>query len=325
MHNTLKKAIISIMALLTITGCAGAPAQEPEKEAEETPVAEVQEQQPEDKPAAQEHEIVNVAIFGLDDKTDGNPEKRADLIKIASFDYDDNSVKVISVARDLETFIGGKHQKAGWINEAVEYGGYDLQLETLNETLDLDIENYVAFDYDAFKVLVNALDGVEIELTQAEIDQTNKPLNIKGEAGTYKLNGEQALMYSRIYKIDGEEARMDRSAKVIKAAAKKMKDLGPMEIVSIINKVYPYVHTNLHLDEVIQYVTDVMGLEFSDIETHVIPSSGTKVEISAADEGKIVESYEELAAEVHKIIYGEEAEYEASEFVKGLAGQVKGE
>ena len=324
MQSTLKKAFISVMALLMITGCAGAPEKEPEQTPEASPISEVQEA-PAVEETAQEHDIANLAIFGIDDKSDGIPGKRSDLIKIASFDYDDNTVKVISVARDLKTFIGGNHQKSGWINEAVEYGGAELQLATLNETLDLDIENYIEFDYEAFKALVDALGGVDIELTQEEIDQTNKPLNIKGKAGTYTLNGEQALMYTRIYKIDSEEGRMDRSAKVIKAAAEKAKELGPMDLVSVINKVYPHVRTNLHLDEVVQYVNDIMDLKYSDIQTYVIPSDATAVEISENNKGKVVEDYEGLAAEVHKIIYGENVAYEASDYVKGLASQVKGE
>jgi len=279
MQNTLKKTIISAMALTMLAGCAsGAGKKEAEPEMPAEQPAETATTAPE-----VQHDIVNIAVFGIDDESDGIKAPRADAIKVVSFDYDENTIDVISVPRDLEVMIGGSHNAVGPINEAVEYGGSELQLQTLNDALGLEIEKYVQFDYEALGAVVDAIGGVDIELTQEEIDQTNKPLDIKGEAGVYTLNGKQAMMYSRIYKIDGEEARMDRSVKLMKAVFAQAKELSAVQLAGVVARAFPHVHTNMSMDEIIQYANDVMGFDLGNIKTHTLASSADDIKAEVSE------------------------------------------
>ena len=303
----------SILAsLLAVTGCA-APTAQQDADPVETAVTKVQEDGEKEevssaeKEEIQEHEFFDVAVFGIDDESDGIKHQQADAIKLVSVDYDDQKVNIVSPARELLVYVGGDVQRIEKINDVFAYGGDALQLETVNSAFDLDFEKYISFDYEALKAAVDALGGVDIDLTQAEIDQTSRPLGIKGTAGTYTLNGEQAVKYCRIFKIDSDDARTDRVTKVVMAAAKKMKEAGPLQVASVVSKAYPYVRTNLRTDEIIQLVTDFLSFEKEDINKVNVPVETIDLEI-----GRTVESYGDLADSIHNALYNGFKKYERS-------------
>lgn len=242
-----------------------------------------------------EHQFTNIAVFGLDDKSDGTPEINADSIKLLAFDYDEKKINIASPSRELLTLVNGK---VGKIGSAYALGKEEAQLEVINKTFGLDFDKYVTFDYDAIKILVDHFKGVDIDLSEEEIKQTNHPLNISGPAGTYTLDGKQAVAYCRIVKIDGEEQRSDRVSKVAEQLAKKMKDAGAIEMTSLVTKVLPHVHTNLKTDEMIQLATDFIAMKNDAVVSNYIPKDGER-----KSDGIVVEDYSALAKEVHDALY----------------------
>ena len=81
----------------------------------------------------------------------------------------------------------------------------------LNKNLDLNIEKYVAVNFNALVDVIDAVGGLDIELTDAEVVHMNnycvETSKVTGKdytriepevAGTYHLNGVQSVSYSRI-------------------------------------------------------------------------------------------------------------------------------
>ena len=156
----------------------------------------------------------NIAVFGLDDEDGkGNKDKgtHSDSIIVASIDNKTKQVKLVSVYRDTylnqaDAKDSGKYHKA---NNAYFRGGAKQAVDMLNKNLDLDIEDYVAIQYDAIVAVVDALGGVDINVEEDEIfhmnnyiidvsDVTGKRTQEILEPGLQTLDGVQASAYVRV-------------------------------------------------------------------------------------------------------------------------------
>ena len=269
--------------------------------------------------------VKNIALFGVDN--DGNDttsldEARSDAIKIISLDYDERKIKITSIERDLVVYIPGEHQDYGHLNWAYAFGGAKLALQTLNYNFDLDLENYVTISFGSLEYLVDRIGGVDIYLTNAEINQTSAPLNINGPEGVYTLNGAQALSYSRIRKIDSDFARMDRQNAVITAAIAKMKTMNPADIINVISDMMPYINTNLSNNQIKTLLAEMIIFDTNNIETYKEPS-GELFDLydAAGIGGNYVSSYVDMVKNLHKNIYGID-DYDPSQTIKDTETEI---
>ncbi|MEF9917541.1 MAG: LCP family protein, partial [Lachnospiraceae bacterium] len=110
----------------------------------------------------------NVALFGLDSRegeTEGGVQ--SDCIMIASINNKTDDVKIISVYRDmLSQQSDGSYEKA---NSAYNIGGPEEAIALLNRNLDLDIKKYISVNFNALVSVIDALGGVEIDVTEEEV------------------------------------------------------------------------------------------------------------------------------------------------------------
>lgn len=100
----------------------------------------------------------NVALFGIDSR-EGNLDKgsRTDCLIVASLDNKTKEVRLASVYRDTLLDIGdGELQKC---NAAYSFGGPTQAINMLNKNLDLNIQDYVTFDFAAVAKAIDALGG----------------------------------------------------------------------------------------------------------------------------------------------------------------------
>ena len=175
---------------------------------------------------------VCVLLLGLDALHEN--ARRSDSIVIASIGA--GEVKLASVLRDTVLDIPG--HGPGKLNAAYAWGGPELVMKTLNENLKLDIMRYMAVDYAALIRLVDALGGVEVTITPAEMEKINqtidrrrarwealgyigRPLTLSGEG--VLLDGVQALTYARIRKLDSDFMRTSRQRALLKAMLNRLK------------------------------------------------------------------------------------------------------
>lgn len=115
---------------------------------------------------------LNVAVFGLDSR-DGSLDKgnRSDTIMIVSLNQETYEVKMVSVYRD--TFMRLKDGSYNKANAAYSYFGPDGGVALLNENMDMNIEKYVSVNFNALVDVIDAVGGMDLELTDAEVVHMN--------------------------------------------------------------------------------------------------------------------------------------------------------
>ena len=271
----------------------------------------------------------NIALFGIDSRQDdygrGN---RSDCIIIASINKKTNEVKLVSVYRDTYLLLTGRNLDK--VTHAYSYGGAELAVSTLNANLDLNIEEYVAVNFDAVVDAVDALGGITMPITSEEvkyintyIDENNRVTGHNSShittAGTYKLDGVQALAYSRIrYTSGGDYKRTERMRDVLEAMIKKAKTLSASELIKVVNIMLPKISTNISS-------TDIIGLAPTLMNVNISESNGWPEETQGSMIGGVFYgvpvNLEDNVEKLHEELFGQ-TDYVCSETVQNISNQI---
>lgn len=225
---------------------------------------------------SQKH-VINIALFGVDTRDGESMEGLSDSIMVLSVNKKTKKMKLVSFLRDSVVEVDGKLRK---INSAYSRGGYELAIKTLNENFNLDISEFATVNFGAMADLVDMVGGVEIEVTQGEINDKVYGINalikeqadIKGaepiyvkEPGVQKLNGIQAVAWARIRKsatADGERddfGRTDRQREVLNQLFKKATNMSFPKLLSLVRQFTPHVTTSLSESEIIDLLPLISG------------------------------------------------------------------
>ena len=174
----------------------------------------------------------HILLLGLDMARENS--QRSDTVIVASIGY--GKLQLTSVMRDTMVQIPGYGSEK--LNAAYAHGGAQLVMRTLNENLKLNILHYVAVDFTALVNVVDALGGVDLDITEREMERINRNMEAaraKFEAMGYSaapltqsgerthLNGVQALYYARIRKLDSDFRRTDRQRRLLRAMQAKIR------------------------------------------------------------------------------------------------------
>lgn len=271
----------------------------------------------------------NIALLGIDARADtfgtGN---RSDCIMILSLNEKTKDVKIASVYRDTYLNIDGHGLDK--VTHAYSYGGPKLALNTLNKNLDLNITEFVAINFDTVRVVVDSIGGVEMPIDSQEVKYINGYINNLNKQfgtssanittpGTYKLDGVQALAYSRIrYTDGGDYKRTERMRDVFMAVFKKAKTLNISELNNLANTILPHVSTNISENE-------IMGMIPKAISFNIKDSFGWPYET----EGKMITkvwygvpiNLQKNVSKLHESLFNE-VDYEPTDTVKNISNDI---
>lgn len=230
----------------------------------------------------QNKKIINIALFGIDTRDKDYDSARADTIMIASVDKVHKKLKLTSVMRDTYISIPGK--KYDKINHSYAFGGPELTIKTLNQNFDMNIKDYVTVNFTALEKIVDAVDGVEIEIKSSEIESLNHNLqeldyvnNTNSQkilsGGTQILNGSQAVAYSRIRKVgNGDYERTQRQRTVLqKVVTKVLNKKSLPHVLTLIETLSPYIETSLSKGEMIGLATSIFTSGIDGMEDARLP------------------------------------------------------
>ncbi len=204
-------------------------------------------------------DVINVALFGVDARDD-EVAGRSDAMMVVSFDFKHHKVKVVSLMRDSLVDIEGIGRRK--INSAYANGGVELAIKTINQNFKMNITDYVSLNFNQMAEIVDALGGVEVEITEAERKNANKYIremaaeigeepDLIKEAGTVTLYGYQAVSYSRIrYVGNADFQRTERQREVMEKLMNKALSLNPVQYPSVLMKIIPMVETSMTNDEI---------------------------------------------------------------------------
>ncbi len=209
-----------------------------------------------------------IAFFGVDNRSNGNLDSgNSDSIMIACINNETKEVKVVSIFRD--TVLKQKDGSLRKCNYAYAHGGYEEAIEMLNKNFDLDIQEYVAVDFNALADIVDDVGGVEIELTSEEAklmnnDYIGEVAKITGKnsggvaAGRQTLNGVEATAYCRLrYTAGGDFKRAERQRTVLNQIVQKAKGMSMSQMLKLAtdDQLLKEISTSLSVTEIAKLAT----------------------------------------------------------------------
>lgn len=231
--------------------------------------------------------VINILLIGNDSRENGE-DGRSDAMILLSISSRTKKVYMTSLLRDMYVDIPG--HDGNRLNAAYSFGGAELLMETIEKNLDITVNRYMLVNFEAFANLVDAVDGVDLELTSQEIEYVNGYLveyNIllgraegtdymdTSQGGVVHLNGAQALAYSRNRYLGTDFGRTERQRKVLEAVIKKL----PLAILTnpkeLIEGLMPNLTTNLTKTECYRLGLTAAKMLTYDMEQLVIPQPGT--------------------------------------------------
>ncbi|MGI6736565.1 MAG: LCP family protein [Anaerovoracaceae bacterium] len=201
----------------------------------------------------------SIAILGVDarkgESLDGS---RTDAIIIMRIRKSNGHVQLISIMRDsyLKMADSSGSLILDKITHAHHYGGGVDTCAALNRSLDLNIDEYIIFDWQAVADTVDTLGGIEVNVKRNEIRDLNKwgPETAKNvgskwtpitKTGRQTIDGVQATTYCRIRKTSGgDPGRGSRYKKVMSAVMKKAVS-SPVRMNKLAATVLPEIRTNM--------------------------------------------------------------------------------
>lgn len=227
------------------------------------------------------NDIKNIALFGIDE-TEGTPG-RSDCIMIFTIDNKHNNLKLTSIVRDSYVTIPTKPKKDK-INHAYAFGGPKLALQTINENFDLNINQFVTVNFSSLPKIIDDIGGITLNITDDELkyinnyiqnlnelNNTNSPSIIS--SGTQKIDGTQALAYSRIrYTAGGDFERSQRHRTVINQLMQKIKTISGFDYPKLLDELLPLVHTNLEKSDMISLIMKLNSLKDQPLNQEMFPN-----------------------------------------------------
>ena len=184
--------------------------------------------------------IENILLIGIDGEDVDNEGHRSDTMLIVSINKSDNTAKMVSVMRDIWVYFPNKNAW-GKINASYAYGGPGQTVNIINSNLELDIKEYIVLDFTSFIELVDVVGGVEVTLSDKEASAV-PGIDV---SGTHTLNGDQAIAYSRLRKIDSDFVRVERQRAVLMSVFNQMRQKDPGSQIDIAMRMLDYMRSNI--------------------------------------------------------------------------------
>jgi LCP family protein required for cell wall assembly len=209
---------------------------------------------------------------------------RTDTMMLVHLSGDGQHATAVSLPRDTLATIpaytdsdGRKHSaRKAKLNAAYTYGGPKLMVKTVESMTGVTIDHYAEINFNGFLTMVDALDGVEVCLTEATKDQKSG-LDLK--AGRQTVNGAQALAYVRARYIDptADIGRMKRQQKFVGAMAKKALSAdtltNPVKLDAFVSAVASSLKTDAGMgtEQLLDLVERFKGINPSSIAMMTVP------------------------------------------------------
>lgn len=271
-------------------------------------------------------DVFNILLIGTDERTKNfNTNARGDSCMLLSVNKKTMKISLVSFERGQGVpILSGSYQgQWDWLTHTFRYGGADLMLREIQECYKVNVKYYVRVNIYTFIQLVEAVGGVDIDLTEAEAEYLNTGAYAKAHLkempedvlalpytevspGINHLSGSMAMVYARCRIIDNDWKRVGRQRKVIQAAINRTKDLSLLEINSMLDTVLPLVQTNLTEKEINELVLLAPHFMGTQLQQTTMPESGTYGSMTGMGGRKMFAvDFEENSKRLQQMLYGE--------------------
>ncbi|MFB8422117.1 LytR family transcriptional regulator [Priestia megaterium] len=214
---------------------------------------------------------ISILLMGVDQR--GADRGRSDSLILMTVNPTTQSVKMVSIPRDTRTEIIGKGT-TDKINHAYAFGGVDMAVKTVENFLNIPVDYYIKVNMEGFRDIVDAVGGVQVTNTFS--------FDYGGQSfpkGQLKLNGDDALLYSRMRYEDpeGDFGRQKRQRQIIEAVIEEGASVKSLtNYGTILNAISDNVKTNLTFDQMKDIQQNYKEARH-DLEQIQVPGSGEKI------------------------------------------------
>lgn len=205
-----------------------------------------EEERPEVRPIT---DAFNVLLLGIGDRP-GDPG-RADSVIYVSVNPKKESILAFNLPRDTYVPIAGTN-RSDKLNHAYAYGRTEMTVNTVEDYLNMPIDYIIQVNMNGFRELVDAFGGVEVDNPFAfEQRDELSVVTHEYEEGPIHLDGERALHYARMRKLDprGDFGRNERQRQVIQAVIEKASSMNTLwKVDELFTILGDNVETNISFD-----------------------------------------------------------------------------
>lgn len=267
--------------------------------------------------------ITNILLCGVDTRSKTKVTGRSDALMMLTIDNKHDKIKIVSIPRDtLVTIYMGEGNTNPWrtkINHAYMYGGPELAIKTFNQTFGTDIQDYVSVNFYQLADIIDAVGGVDIEVSEAEMENLNKlvvevtgdesnQLDYSQAGTTIHLNGAQAVAFSRIRYVGTDDARTERQREVLTELFKAALKMDYTQYPEFARKLLPMCETSLSY-------TDIIGLApimlADDLQLEMAAFPNDYIDISQSGTNTVLQDgvwyyvydTDQAAEMIHKFVY----------------------
>lgn len=230
-------------------------------------------------------ERVNMLMLGIESE-DGNYQNdegtRTDSMMLLSMDPETKTAFMLSIPRDSRVKLRGMDNPTK-INHAHAYGGVELALAAVKDTLQIPIHHYVRVDYNAVYKTVDDVGGVEVDVPMDmdyEDPYADPPLSIHLKKGVQTLDGKKAMEFLRFRKgyATQDLGRMQAQQQFMDSLIRKV--MSPASITKIpqyVETIYKYVDTDMSQKEILSLAKDAIKINPDNIEMQTLPGEAKMI------------------------------------------------
>lgn len=225
------------------------------------------------------------------------PGARSDTTMVAHIPADRSRIVIVSFPRDLEVdlpscpkwnaktgeYTGKTLQARDNVKFNVAYagGGPKCTTKVVQQISGLSITNFLGVNFQGFRSMVNAVDGVEVCTKNPVVDSVLG--TVLPKAGTHKLDGQRALKYVRARHVQGDPTadygRMQRQQLFLGALLRKVMSsqvlLDPGKLSRFVNAVAANTFgENISTDQLAELGQSLQGLNTDRVTFITVPTTG---------------------------------------------------
>ncbi|MDD4699593.1 MAG: LCP family protein [Oscillospiraceae bacterium] len=216
-------------------------------------------------------------------------ESLTDIMAIACIDHEKNTVNFLQIPRD--TFIGKDipSSKLNAVYSNPKSG--ELKINALRRRLasyfGIPIDHYVLFTIKGFRSVVDALGGLDINITQEDgiviEDQDTFKHYVIGP-GWVTLDGNAAAgfvrkraYYDKVLKREdegykkGDTSRLEAQRLVYVALAKKLQNMSLTQMATIATTCYDQISTDMSFNDILGYAKEIKSVPFESMKILGVP------------------------------------------------------
>lgn len=228
--------------------------------------------------------VVNVLLIGQDND-DGS--HRSDSMILVSLNKKTQKITLTSFLRDSYTYMNiNGDERFDKTNHSYAWGGPATLIETIENNYKIEIDHYVTINFESFVKAIDAVGGVNVEVTEAEASYMNRTTRFNDftSGKSVHLDGDHALIFSRIRKLDSEAERTRRQRLVIMALIQQSKSASVGQLNNLLDTLLPYITTNYSRREILSLGTQALSNGWMDYEilTLTEPAEETRKGVNMA-------------------------------------------